>query len=355
MRKPMSTIRPNDMNPSYRYYNMFFIPMIAPAFIGLGFWTAPFIFLFAFGLHSLIDSTLFKYNLERKIWIPRSNPKHKNYDLPLILAGPVLLVVTICAIIYPYQTWGEVIGSAAVVGVSGGIMGLSAGHELIHRGKKWQRNLGLFCLYCINYPYFAIEHMWHHKHLATELDSDVAKYGETIYGFLLRSIPYGWKVCWISEAEKLKRRNKSLITLDNRMLKLTLIQVILIALVGALFGLKAVIVFMLSGLVSISILKWADYIEHYGIERKVIDGKREPITRKHSWDCVNYLSNFTLMNLGHHSHHHHIASVHYPYLEASPENSNTLPHGYTTLMILALFPKRWNQYMNPFLKLNGHI
>jgi alkane 1-monooxygenase len=346
---------PEKINPSYRYYNVVFIPLVATALIGLEIWTLPFIFILSFVVHAVVDSALVKYNLEKKIYIPRSNPNHKNYHIPMLLCVPVQVVVTICSLIYPYESMGQAIAAGVVVGVSGGIIGLSSGHELIHRNSKFQKNLGFLVLFCINYPYFAIEHMWHHINLATEVDSDVARKGETVYRFIPRSIPMGWLTCWKWETEKLKKKGRSAITLDNRMLKFTLIQVLIFIGIIIFFGLQSFLVFALSGIVAISILKWADYIEHYGIVRKIIDGKREPISRRHSWDSVNYLTNFTLFNLGHHSHHHHIASVPYYKLEASKDNPNTLPHGYTTLMLLALFPSRWFKYMQPHLIRNGHI
>jgi alkane 1-monooxygenase len=349
-----NTLIPEDINPSYRYYYAVFIPLIAMMLLGSGPLIMIGVFVLSFIINAIIDSSLKKLNLETKVWLPRSNDKNKNYMLPLYLNVPVQVVLTICSLIYPYENFTQVICAGVIVGISGGIIGLSTGHELIHGNTKLKRRLGQIILYCINYPYFAIEHMWHHLNLATIYDSDVARQGETVYAFFLRSIPEGWLVCFKSEANKLKRKNKVPYSLKNKMIKTTLIQVLIFTFITMAFGLKSLIVFSITGLVAILILKWADYIEHYGIERKIINGKAQPITRLHCWDTVSYLTNFTLMNLGYHGHHHQKAAVPYYQLEANADDPNTLPYGYTTLMIMALYPKYWFNFMEPYLIKCGH-
>lgn len=335
----------NYRNPSYRYYNVFLIPIVATGLIGMGLWTLPFIFFLTFVVHSTMDTLLVRYNFETKLYRPRSIAKHNSFFVPVYLSVLVQLVVTICAVIYPYENFGQVLATGIVVGISGGIIGLSAGHELIHANTPFKRQLGLVILFCINYPHFAIEHLLHHKNLALEIDSDVARRGETIYGFILRTIPYGWMVCWRYEEDLFR---------EKRMWKLVSIQVILFILIGLLFGVDAVLVFAICGISAIALLKWLDYVQHYGIERKMINGKLESIGRKHAWDSISFFTNFTIFNIGHHAHHHQHAFIPYFKLEKHQKNPNTLPRGYTTLMLLSLYPKAYDRFMEPYIQKNSN-
>lgn len=340
------TVEKNYMNPSYRYYNVVLIPIVATFLIGRGLWTIPFIFFLTFVVHSFIDSLLVRKQLETKLYVPKSPEhvdKHSTYMAPVYLSVLVQLVVTVCAVIYPYENFGQVLATGIVTGISGGIIGLSAGHELIHAKKNYQRKLGLVILFCINYPHFAIEHLLHHKNLATPIDSDVARLGETIYQFILRTLPYGWMICWKYEYDLFRER---------RMWKHVTIQILIFAVIGYFFGLDAVLMFAICGIFAIALLKWLDYVQHYGLERKEINGKLEPITRQHAWDSISFFTNFTIFNIGHHAHHHQHAFIHYWRLEKHPEATNTLSKGYTELMLLSLLPKRYNAYMEPYLLRN---
>lgn len=340
---PVSTVATNYANPSYRYYNVVLIPIVATALIGQGLWALPFIFFLTFVVHSTIDTWLVTNNFETKLYVPRSTEKHNTYMAPVYLSVFVQLVVTVCAIIYPYESFDQVLTTGIVTGISGGIIGLSAGHELIHGNTNLKRKLGLVILLCINYPHFAIEHLLHHKNLATPIDSDVARPGENIYRFIIRAIPYGWYICWKYEEDLFR---------EKRMWKLVIIQILIFIGIGYFFGQNAVMMFAICGISAIGLLKWLDYVQHYGIERKVIDGKLEPISRKHAWDSISFFTNFTIFNIGHHAHHHQQASIVYYRLEKHPEATNTLNRGYTGLMLLSLYPKKYYEYMEPFIQRN---
>lgn len=343
-------------NPAYRYFNIAFIPLVASFFIGSGPLAIIYVFLLTFVLHATIDNLLIKFNLESKIYRPRKVENFENHKIPLYLTVPLQLFITIMGIMYPYQNVSQTITGGVLLGIGAGIMGVTAGHELIHAPNKIVRKMGSTILYAVNYPHFKIEHMWHHLHLCTDQDTDSAKRHESVYQFILRTIPYGWYICWKWEAQRLNRKNKSALSLDNKMLKTTLKQITLNILIYLIFGLNGLIVFLVQGIVSIILLKWVDYIEHYGISRKLKDnGRHEAIERNHSWDSASFFTNFTLFNLGYHGHHHESASVPYYHLEVDKDATNTLPHGYTTLMLKALIPSHWYQYMDPFLVRNGQL
>jgi alkane 1-monooxygenase len=182
---------------------------------------------------------------------------------------------------------------------------------------------------------FAVEHLWHHRTVGTSKDPDTAKLNEGLYGFWLRSIPKGWVDCWSWRPMKTK------------MLALTGLQVGLNGLIYIVFGIQGLLFFLTQGLVTILLLKWINYVEHYGVRRKTVQGRLEPVRREHSWDCTSPLTNFSLFNLGFHSQHHMKASIPYHELPDSKDHWNELPYGYSAMMVIALVPPLWRKLMNP--------
>ena len=57
-----------------------------------------------------------------------------------------------------------------------------------------------------------------------------------------------------------------------------------------------------------------NYIQHYGLERKMQNGKYERFTDHHSWNSRHISANWSTDNLGLHAEHHQSASKHYPLL-----------------------------------------
>ena len=67
----------------------------------------------------------------------------------------------------------------AAVGMSGGSIGITTAHELIHRKNKFMRGIGVFLLVLCCYGHFRIEHIYgHHLNVATKEDPATARRGE---------------------------------------------------------------------------------------------------------------------------------------------------------------------------------
>ena len=109
----------------------------------------------------------------------------------------------------------------------------------------------------------------------------------------------------------------------------------------------AMVLFLLtSSLLSILILEGVNYIEHYGIERKLLaDGKYEKVNPTHSWNTNHIISNYLLFQLQRHSDHHMTASKRYQMLNQD-EYSPQLPNGYPGMILVALVPKLWFKLMD---------
>ena len=83
----------------------------------------------------------------------------------------------------------EAAALGAAVGMSGGSIGITTAHELIHRSNKKMRGIGVMLLIFCLYGHFRIEHIYgHHKQFATKDDPATARKGENFYFFLIRCV-----------------------------------------------------------------------------------------------------------------------------------------------------------------------
>jgi alkane 1-monooxygenase len=187
------------------------------------------------------------------------------------------------------------LGSALSTGVGSGVSGIIVAHELGHtrpRSLPWW--VGRLNLLTVLYLHFTTEHNHtHHRHVATTVDPASARYGESLWAFLVRTVPGQF--------------------------------------VDALRIAFAVF-----------LLEYINYIRHYGLERA--GGER--LSERHSWQSEERWSRWTLLTLTRHPAHHLKASEPFwrlrPYVDA-PE----LPSGYYGCFWLALVPPLWRRAVHP--------
>ena len=213
----------------------------------------------------------------------------------------------------------------------------------------------------VNYTHFRIEHVHgHHKYVSTPEDPATAPFGISFYEFLPKTLIGSLKSAWNWETNRIKRKKGLNKILANRMYHYFVFFMTLSVLFYATYGSKGLVVFYGQSAFAIFLLEVINYIEHYGLERKrLANGNWEPVKEWHSWDCDYAVTNFTLFNIGKHSNHHAKASVEFPYLENKAENPK-LSFGYSTAVLLALFPPLWRMIMDPkvierrnFIESNG--
>jgi alkane 1-monooxygenase len=247
-----------------------------------------------------------------------------------------------------HLTGYELIGAALSMGAVSGAIGMTVAHELIHRRAAGERALGDILLALASYPHFAIEHVHgHHRHVATPRDPATARYGESLYGFLPRTLAGSLRSAWHLEVERLARRNHGPWSPINRMLRYVATMVVLYLAIRQVFGNEAVMVFAAQSLVAILVLETINYVEHYGLMRKRLpNGDYEKVQPYHSWDSAYRITNWLLLNLARHADHHCVAAKRYQSLELLPQ-APRLPGGYGAMFLLALVPPLWFRVMNP--------
>jgi alkane 1-monooxygenase len=236
-------------------------------------------------------------------------------------------------VVRPETSLLELAGLAASGGVTTGVFGFVAAHEMIHSRDRWERALGLTLLGSVFYMHFRIAHVYgHHRRAATFEDPASARLGEGLYAFLPRSIGGQFREAWAFEA---RRRG------PNRMAAYAAMEgAFLVTL--ALLGLRTLAFVLAVAVVSITLLESFNYIAHYGLNR----GRAERIGPQHSWNSARRMNNAALFNMGRHSDHHRRTTRSYERLEAV-SGAAELPSGYAAALLIALVPPLWRRVMDP--------
>jgi alkane 1-monooxygenase len=190
-----------------------------------------------------------------------------------------------------------------LVGVNSGVTALVVAHELIHRREPSMRFLGRVLLLTVLYEHFYTEHVrGHHVHVGTDDDPATARYGETFWHFLRRTVPGQFRSAWRLETRRLGDEEMKLT--DIRLLRSRVVHgligegllVLAIAVVG---GPTALAVFILQAVHAIVCLEQVNYIEHWGLMRTA--RQLQPID---SWDTDSSFTLFALVGLSRHADHH---------------------------------------------------
>lgn len=257
-------------------------------------------------------------------------------------------IIAIASLIYgvhigTLQSW-FIIAAAVSTGLYAGQVGIVNAHELIHRKAHSFRLLGIFNLTLVNYAHFYVEHIrGHHRFVGTPRDPATARYGESFYHFLFRTIPGQYLSAWQLEQERLKKKGLPVYSMHNFVLRSTLIE-IAINTILFIINWKIEIAFLTCSATAIVLLEYVNYIEHYGLVRNPY----ERVTAIHSWQSDVTFSRYNLIELSRHADHHYYASKPYHTL-ISYEESPVLPYGYFGCFYYVLIPPLWFRLVHPQL------
>lgn len=266
-------------------------------------------------------------------------------NVPILYALVGYAVYTVS--VTPLATY-ELVGLALSVGVIAGSLGINVAHELGHRPRRGEQLLAQALLLPTLYTHFFVEHnRGHHRRVATPDDPATSRFGESLYGFWVRSVWGGYLSAWDLEAERLGRTGRSPWTWSNQMIRFTALQLAYLAVVTAATGLTGLAFAVALAAVGVLLLESVNYIEHYGLERRLLpSGRYEPVTPRHSWNSEHELGRIVLYELTRHADHHFKSTRPYHALRYLPE-SPELPAGYPASILMALVPPLWRGVMDP--------
>jgi len=241
----------------------------------------------------------------------------------------------------------ELVGLTLSIGVVLGATGINVAHELGHRTDQVSQFFAKAGLLFVLYQHFFIEHnRGHHKNVSTMSDPATARKNEMVYAFFFRSIMGQYLDAWKLENDRLKRENKTIWSWNNEMIRFSIYEMLYLLVVGLLFGFSLVPFAVAIAFVGVLLLEIINYIEHYGLQRKILpSGRPERVLPKHSWNSDHEMGRILLFELTRHSDHHYKSTRKYQILRHM-DDSLQLPLGYPGSMLLALIPPLWFAIIN---------
>ncbi len=237
-------------------------------------------------------------------------------------------------------------------------IGISVGHDLLHRRSKWEKRLGEAVLGFAGLGYYKTEHIYvHHTHVCTPRDPVTARKGEGLYRYLSRVWPGTIANSWRVDRERLRRRGLSAWHRSNPWWQ-TIGTVLLM--LAAFWCAAAFAPFGHSGWEGVALylgaiaianvnLRGVDYIEHYGLLRLYSGkGRFEHARPHHAWNSARRMSAYILFNVQRHADHHYKPMRPYPLLQTYGEDvAPQMPFNYVVMFWMAMIPPLWRRVMDP--------
>ncbi|EKS9914511.1 alkane 1-monooxygenase [Burkholderia multivorans] len=310
-------------------------------------WFGP---LFAFGVIPILDTL---------IGDDRDNPpedvvphleRERYYRLIVYLATLVEYVAFfMCVRIVGTHAlaWYDYVGFALSLGAATGIS-INTAHELGHKTNRFERWLAKITLAPVAYGHFFVEHnRGHHVRVATAEDPASARYGESFWAFLPRTVVGSVRSAWRLERTRLARLGRSPWTWRNEVLHAWAMTVVVWGIAIAIGGVVVIPFLVIQAVYGASLLEVVNYVEHYGLgRRRLPNGRYERCTPQHSWNSNHVVTNLFLYQLQRHADHHANPTRSYQALRHF-DDAPQLPAGYATMILLAYVPPLWYRVMHP--------
>ncbi|MCA3936627.1 alkane 1-monooxygenase, partial [Burkholderia sp.] len=231
-------------------------------------WFGP---LFAFGVIPILDTL---------IGDDRDNPpetvvphlERERYYRYIVYLATFVEYVAFFACVWIVGThalaWYDYVGFALSLGAATGIS-INTAHELGHKTDRFERWLAKITLAPVAYGHFYVEHnRGHHVRVATAEDPASARYGESFWAFLPRTVTGSIRSAWRLEKARLERLGHSPWTWRNEVLHAWAMTVVVWGVAIVMAG-KVVIPFLvIQAVYGASLLEVVNYVEHYGLGRR---------------------------------------------------------------------------------------
>lgn len=216
---------------------------------------------------------------------------------------------------------------------------MSCAHELIHRAPRLLRKLGAAIFASMGWGHHVSAHLLvHHVHVATPLDPNTARLGESLWRFLPRAAWGSFHAAWTAD----QRRGCATRSLAGQLL----IMGGTVAGLSIAFGLPGAIGWLLVSVGAIAQLLAVDYVQHYGLLRATVGSKVEPVGPAHSWNAPMGLMDALTFNAGRHGAHHAAPRQPYPELPERLGYAPCLPAPLAIMVALATIPPLWRAAMD---------
>lgn len=226
-----------------------------------------------------------------------------------------------------------------------GLTGAVTGHELFHSHLRHRRLMGRL-LYCsFLHEHWCTDHLWcHHARYGTREDPSTARFGESLFAYLVRLLPSQLLSSWRLERARHRDRGWAGRLARNWVLQGLGLEALLVAGTWLAFGWAGLALFVLQAFAVTVLLHVVNYFEHWGLERR--PGERIPL----AWGCTKRSTLLSMVGLVRHADHHLHPARPYQELRHLHETPK-LPRGYGGMIALAVLRnRRFRELMTEELK-----
>jgi alkane 1-monooxygenase/p-cymene monooxygenase len=262
------------------------------------------------------------------------------------LLGPVMYVMLAWNVAHFNTSGWQLVGAIVSVAWLAVLPFVPASHELYHQRGALARFVGRYSQVCYLDCTREIAHVvGHHIDVATTQDGDTAPRGMTVYGFTLKAVTRSFQEAQHTESEALAKRGLGRWSIQHRIWKAILAQVIFQWLMYSLGGWKAVAAALASMVLARFWIETFNYFQHYGLVR--LPGA--PINKRHVWNHLAPLSRIMTFEITNHADHHLNSFA--PYYALTPDrNSIRMPSVFICFFAALLPPVWFGLIIKPALK-----
>lgn len=246
-------------------------------------------------------------------------------DLPLYLHVVAIaalypaFVYSVAAGLNPLHGTGagwQIVGSVLTLGWLGAVPNVPVVHELWHRRHWLPQRIGQLCNIFFMDLNRDIGHVkTHHLYLDTQVDSDTAERGETVYRFAVRATWAGYADAIHSEAERLRRRGLSAWNWRNRQYLQVVLLIGIPTTCGLIAGWQAAAVCVGAMVIGKVLAESFNYHQHYGLQRL----PDAPVQLHHAWNHLGSIVRPVGFEITNHINHHMDSYVRFHDLRPEPD------------------------------------
>lgn len=281
----------------------------------------------------------------------KSESRSFYYRFLLWLTLPIQLGMLYLALYYwnlhLFNIWGS-LAYILSVGIYSGMFAITAAHELIHHQQRSDRVLGGILLSTVGFGSFKIVHLRiHHRYVCTPFDFATARRGQSIYSFWWKNLTGNIVESIRCEREELAKTDRGF--WHSELLIWSVLSLLWFGIAILLGGWQGGLFWLAQASIAILKLDWTNYLQHYGLTRKLgSDGRYEPIQIHHAWSVGLFVHDLALFNLLRHGDHHANPQRHYQALRHY-SNVPEYPYNYSIMYLLSLVPPLFERIVHPHI------
>jgi len=259
----------------------------------------------------------------------------------------MLLVATRAFAAGPYSLVGR-IGLLLGTALFSALFAINLAHELMHRRQRFDRVCSGLLLSTVSFGTFKIVHLQvHHPYVGTPLDFATARRGQSIYSFWGQSFVGNCREAMRCERQRLMRAGKP--AWRSELVVWYSLTAVWLTIAVAWYGWLGGLFFLLQSAFAIMSLDIANYMQHYGLTRRLLPGGRpEALQYHHSWSQERYLDDFLLVNLPRHADHHLQPQRPFQLLRDT-DDAPHYPLNYGLTMVSVFVPPVFRYFAHPAL------